>query len=69
MRLPFISRKRAQELIEIELDRFMLALQAKRTETLPFKHDGCPVIDGLVLVSTAREELRKTVQNINGNLS
>lgn len=64
MKFPFIRKKLARHIVAEELDILHDRLYDRNVEPLMFVHDGCPVMDGKVLLSTIREEIERAALKI-----
>lgn len=64
MKFPFIRKNKAKRIIAEELNLLLSRLYDCRIEKLMFSHDGCPVEDGKLLLSSACEEIERTLTTI-----
>lgn len=64
MKTPFIRRSLARRIVEEELDALADRLYDRNVEPVMLEHDRCPVMDGKVLLSAAKEEIERTCLRI-----
>ena len=64
MKILFIRKSKVKRIIAEELDALRSRLYDCRIEKLMFSHDGRPVEDGKLLLSSACEEIEHTLTKI-----